>query len=62
VNYGAPWKTAREALLGHFEREYLQRLLDGAAGNLSRAARTAGLDRSHLYVLLHKHGLAPPEG
>jgi DNA-binding NtrC family response regulator len=62
VSYGAPWKAAREALLGRFEREYLRRLLDAAAGNLSRAARTAGLDRSHLYVLLKKHGLAPAGG
>jgi DNA-binding NtrC family response regulator len=62
VHYGAPWKAAREGLLVHFEREYLRRLLEGAAGNLSRAARNAGLDRSHLYVLLRKHGLGPAEG
>jgi DNA-binding NtrC family response regulator len=58
VDLRAPWKTAREQLLAAFERAYLDRLLGDAPGNLARAAREAGLDRSHLYVLLRKHGRA----
>jgi DNA-binding NtrC family response regulator len=56
VDLRAPWKTAREQLLAAFERAYLDRLLSASSGNLAQAARDAGLDRSHLYVLLRKHG------
>jgi DNA-binding NtrC family response regulator len=52
-----PYKDARAAIVGEFEREYLTRLLDESKGNVSAAARTAKMDRSHLIDLLHRHGL-----
>jgi DNA-binding NtrC family response regulator len=52
-----PYKDARAAVLRDFEREYLSRLLQDANGNVSQAARTAKMDRSHLIDLLHRHGL-----
>ncbi len=52
-----PYKDARAALLKDFERGYLVRLLAGAGGNVSQAARAAKMDRSHLIDLLHRHGL-----
>jgi DNA-binding NtrC family response regulator len=52
-----PYKDARAAVVGQFEREYLTRLLDETKGNVSAAARTAKMDRSHLIDLLHRHGL-----
>jgi DNA-binding NtrC family response regulator len=52
-----PYKDARAAIVRDFEYGYLKRLLEDAAGNVSRAARTAKMDRSHLIDLLARHGL-----
>lgn len=41
-------------------RSYLQELIRETGGNLARAARTAGVERSQLYRLLYKHGLREP--
>ncbi len=51
------YKDARANVLRDFEREYLERLLAVAGNNVSQAARTASMDRSHLIDLLTKHGL-----
>ena len=52
-----PFKDAKEALLDVFEREYLRRAIARGGGNASEIARTAGIDRKHLYTLAKKHGL-----
>ncbi len=52
-----PYKDARQQVVGEFERNYLTRLMHESAGNVSRAARAARMDRSHLIDLLHRHGL-----
>ncbi len=52
-----PYKDARNAVVRDFEHDYLERLLADAKGNVSQAARTAKMDRSHLIDLLHRHGL-----
>jgi len=52
-----PYGAARTALLAEFESRYLRRLLERAGGNVSRAARDARMDRSHLIDLLHRHQL-----
>jgi len=52
-----PYKDARAAIVREFEHAYLTRLLTEAGGNVSRAARTAKMDRSHLIDLLQRHGL-----
>jgi DNA-binding NtrC family response regulator len=52
-----PYKDARNAVVREFERDYLERLLAEAKGNVSQASRTAKMDRSHLIDLLHRHGL-----
>jgi transcriptional regulator of acetoin/glycerol metabolism len=40
-----------------FEHAYLQDLLARHDGNVSAAARAAGVDRIHLYRLLWRNGL-----
>ena len=47
----------REKVLTEFELGYLTWLVERAQGNMSRAARIAGVDRTTLYRLMEKHGL-----
>jgi DNA-binding NtrC family response regulator len=47
----------REQVLTQFELGYLSWLVERARGNMSRAARIAGVDRTTLYRLMEKHGL-----
>jgi DNA-binding NtrC family response regulator len=67
VDVTTPFKLAKDAVVANFERAYLTALLEAAGGNVSRAARSGGMDRMYLHRLLQKHGLrtgsAPaPEG
>jgi two-component system nitrogen regulation response regulator GlnG len=48
---------AKQLLVDAWEADYLKRLLARADGNMSRAARLAGLERAYLYKLVKKHGL-----
>ncbi len=52
-----PIRDARERWVRWFERQYLERLLAEHGGNVTAAARTAGVDRIHLHRLLSKAGL-----
>jgi DNA-binding NtrC family response regulator len=51
------YHMARERLIGAFERRYLTRLVQLTGGNMSKAARIAGVDRTTLYRLMERHGL-----
>ena len=51
------YKEARATLLEAFEARYFEKLLERAEGNVSRAAREARIDRSHLIDLLKRHGI-----
>jgi two-component system response regulator HydG len=50
-------KEARERWIGQLEAAYVANLLERAGGNLSEAARSAGIDRKTLRHLLTKHGI-----
>ena len=52
-----PYYAARDRLVAAFELQYLTQLVTEARGNMSRAARAAGVDRTTLYRLLERHGL-----
>ena len=47
-----PWKDARDRYLGSFESAYAQTVLARCGGNISAAARAAGVDRKTFYALL----------
>jgi DNA-binding NtrC family response regulator len=51
------YHDVRERLLSEFETQYLTTLIERAGGNMSRAAKMAGVDRATLYRLMEKHGL-----
>jgi len=57
ANLDDAFHVAKDRIIGHFEREYLARLVTRASGNMSKAARLAGIDRTTLYRLMDKHGL-----
>jgi DNA-binding NtrC family response regulator len=52
-----PYHVARDRILAEFERRYLTALVNSADGNMSKAARLAGVDRTTLYRLMEKHGM-----
>lgn len=52
-----PYKQARSQMIEAFEREYVRSLLSKHDGNISRAARAAGIDRVYLHRLIKKYGL-----
>lgn len=52
-----PFHDAKAELVARFERSYLADLLTRVGGNLSEAARQAGVERKYLYKLLEKSGL-----
>jgi two-component system, NtrC family, nitrogen regulation response regulator GlnG len=51
------FKDAKEHLIAGWERDYLRRLIEQCNGNVSLAARRAGIDRVYLHRLMKKHGL-----
>jgi len=57
VDLSRPLRESRETWLRPLERKYLTALVEHHRGNLTAAARAAGVDRITLYRLLWKHGL-----
>ncbi len=53
----ASYYDARDRLLAKFDRQFLTRVIAHAGGNLSKAARRAGIDRTTFYRLMERHGL-----
>jgi transcriptional regulator with PAS, ATPase and Fis domain len=54
---GFDYHTARDMVLAKFEVDYLSHVVHSSAGNISDAARIAGVDRTTLYRLMEKHGM-----
>jgi DNA-binding NtrC family response regulator len=52
----ADYHTARELVLAQFEKDYLEHIVREAKGNISDAARLAGVDRTTLYRMMERHG------
>jgi len=52
----APGTSLKEAV-ENFEREYIKGVVDRHAGYMAEAARTLGLERSHLYKKMKKLGM-----
>jgi transcriptional regulator with PAS, ATPase and Fis domain len=57
LTFDLPLKAAREEWNRVMEIRYLDRLLHQHRGNVTAAAKAAGVNRVHLYRLLWKHGM-----
>jgi two-component system, NtrC family, response regulator GlrR len=51
------FKAAKTRATANWEKRYLRKLVAAHDGNVSRAARAAKMDRTHLSELVHRHGL-----
>jgi transcriptional regulator with GAF, ATPase, and Fis domain len=62
VNLEVPFKNAKQDLIEEFERRYIRALLERHGGNISAAARAAGIDRMSIHKMLHRLHLDNPRG
>jgi transcriptional regulator with GAF, ATPase, and Fis domain len=62
VRSDLPYHEAKTAVLHDLERRYVADVLARTNGNLSQAAREAGLDRKYLRSLARKHGFVHDGG
>jgi DNA-binding NtrC family response regulator len=60
IDTRVPFKLAKQNLVSEFERRYIRRLLAEHGGNISAAARVAGIDRMSIHKLLHRLGIDNP--
>jgi DNA-binding NtrC family response regulator len=60
VDTGIPFKKAKQELVTTFERKYIETLLEEHSGNISAAARAAGIDRMSIHKMLNRLGLNNP--
>jgi DNA-binding NtrC family response regulator len=54
---GSSFRSAKEHAMGSWEEHYLKQLIAHFKGNISRAARAARMDRSHLRALLRRYSI-----
>lgn len=57
IDLDVPFRNAKEAAIEAFDHAYLTALNDWSGGNVSQAARRAGMDRIHLHRLLQRYGI-----
>lgn len=57
VGLGTPLPIGKREVVERYERAYLTAMLDACKGNLSEAARRAGMERVSLYRMMQRLGL-----
>jgi len=60
VGTDLPLKDAKEKWMGVLEASYLRQLLERHGGNISAAAKAAGVDRKTFHRLVNKHHVREP--
>ena len=54
IDPSMPFKTAKQQFIDEFDRRYLEAILAANEGNISAAARAAGIDRMTIYKMLRR--------
>jgi DNA-binding NtrC family response regulator len=62
VDIDVPFKVAKQKLVDEFDRKYLAALLEAHDGNISAAARAAGIERMSIYKMIRRLGLDKKDG
>ena len=57
IDLSVPFRIAKQRVVDTFERRYLVALFEAHGGNVSAAARAAGLDRMSIYKAMSRLGL-----
>jgi DNA-binding NtrC family response regulator len=57
IDLDIPFKVAKQQLVDEFDRRYLEALLEAHDGNISAAARAAGIERMSIYKMIRRLGL-----
>jgi len=57
IDVTVPFKVAKQHMIDDFDRRYLEALLAANDGNISAAARAAGIDRMSIYKMIKRLGL-----
>jgi DNA-binding NtrC family response regulator len=57
VDVSVPFRIAKQRLVDGFERRYMTALFEAHGGNVSAAARAAGVDRMSIYKAMSRLGL-----
>ena len=57
VDLDRPWAEVKGEVVDALERAYFERLIERHGGNLTEAARIAGLERKYLYRVMQRLGL-----
>jgi transcriptional regulator with GAF, ATPase, and Fis domain len=61
VDVAIPFKVAKQRLVDEFDRRYLEALMTAHDGNISAAARAAGVDRMSIYKMMRRLGIDDSE-
>jgi transcriptional regulator of acetoin/glycerol metabolism len=62
IDISIPFREAKQRVIDDFDRRYLKALLDAHDGNVSAAARAAGLDRTSIYKAMLRVGMPHTPG
>jgi len=62
ISSPSTFKAEKRRLVNEFEMRYVGRVLEMYTGNISAAARHAGMDRKNLWSIMRKHGINAPRG
>jgi DNA-binding NtrC family response regulator len=54
---GECFRTAKQRVVERFEQEYISGCLHKASGNISKAARLAGIDYKNFYIKMQQYGI-----